>query len=70
MRENNAQRMNQNCLGARPPYWTSQNPRSRSGIEISGLANDEKHTPAAQILIERRGVVEHEAHVCDAADAP
>ena len=56
--------------GTRPPYRLSQNPRTRSGIETSGLTSDERHTPAAQILIERRGAVEHAVHVRDAADVP
>ena len=54
----------------RPPYRASQSPRGRSGIEITGLASDIRHTPAAQILIERGGVAEHVAHVRDIADVP
>jgi len=57
-------------LGTRPPYRPSQNPRGRSTIETTGLARDERDTPAAHILIERRGVSEHSAHVRDAADVP
>ena len=56
--------------GTRPPYRARQNPGGCPIIEISGTASDERHTPAAQILIERRGSVEHAAHVRDAADVP
>ena len=57
-------------LGTRPPYRASQNPRGRSGIEISGLSSDVRDTPAAQILIERVGAGEHAVHVRDTADGP
>ena len=57
-------------LGTRPPYRASQSPRIRRIIETTGLASDVRDTPAAQILIERRGVLEHGVHVCDAADVP
>ena len=57
--------------GTRPPYRASQNPSGRPRIEIIHvLASDERHTPAAQILIERRGLPEHGCHVRDAADVP
>ena len=56
--------------GTRAPYRTIQNPRGRRSIEIRGLASDERDTPAAQILIEGGGVVEHELHVRDATDIP
>ena len=56
--------------GTRPPYRAIQNPRGRRCIETIGRASDERDTPAAQILIERRGVVEHVAHFPDAADVP
>ena len=57
-------------LGTRPPYRASQNPRGRRSIETTGRASDERDTPAAQILIERGGDVEHVAHVPDLADVP
>ena len=60
-------------LRTRSPYRASQNPRTRSRIKPIGRASDERHTPAAQILIERCGVGEHVAHVVldrDAADVP
>ena len=56
--------------GTRTPCWAIQNPRARRSIETRGLASDERHTPAAQILIERVGVAEHAEHVRDAADVP
>ena len=56
--------------GTRAPYRASQNPRGRRSIESRGLASDERDTPAAQILIERRGISEHVAHVRDATDVP
>ena len=57
-------------LRTRPPYRASQNPRGRSGIEVTGLSSDVRDAPAAQILIERGGVVEQLAHVRDAAGDP
>ena len=57
-------------LGTRPPYRASQNPRTRPRIEPIGRASDERHTPAAQVLIEHRSVSEHGIHVRDTADAP
>ena len=44
--------------GTRPPYRAIQNPSGRPRIEITGLGDDERDTPAAQVLIERRGVPE------------
>ena len=49
--------------GTRPPYRPIQNSRGCRSIEISGRASDERDTPAAQVLIERVGGVEHVAHV-------
>ena len=57
-------------LRTRPPYRASQNPRARQTIKITGRASDVRHTPAAQIPIERSGAVEHAAHVSDTADVP
>jgi hypothetical protein len=37
---------------------------------VGVLVMRERHTPAAQILIERRSVSEHGVHVRDAADVP
>ena len=48
-------------LGTRPPYRASQTPGGCPIIEITGTASDVRHTPAAQILIERVGVAEHKA---------
>ena len=56
--------------GTRPPYRTSQDPRGRLIIEITGRTSDERDTPAAQILIEPRGSGEHVPHARDAADVP
>ena len=39
-------------------------------LDLSGPASDERDTPATQILIERRGAVEHSGHGHDAADVP
>ena len=57
-------------LGTRPPYRARQNPSICRKIEPKGLASDERHTPAAQILIEPRGSGEHVPHARDAADVP
>ena len=57
-------------LGARPPHRARQHPRGCPNIEIRGLTSDVRHAPALQILIERRGEVEHVAHARDAADVP
>ncbi len=56
--------------GTRPPYRTIQNPSGRPRIEVSGHASEVRNTPAAQILIERRGSVEHVFHPRGAADVP
>ena len=57
-------------LRTRPPYRARQNPRGRADIKLFGLGGDVRHAPVAQILIERFGVVEHPAHIRDAADVP
>ena len=54
----------------RPPYRLSQKPSGRSRSEVSGLAREVRHTPVAQILIERCGIAEHVYHVHDSANVP
>ena len=55
--------------GTRAPYRARQNPRARQIIENHRGASDVRDTPAAQILIERGGEVEHVPHVRDVTGA-